>query len=276
MIVEHIVLLVVVGAVAGFIAGLVGIGGGVFWAPALLFYFDAIGVPDTHIAQLTIASSLFCSFVTSGSSAITRHLKGSVKWRIAILTGLASGLAIILMTTFVTTQPWYGRETFQILFSIVLIGVALRMFRGGKDHPDGTGEPNAPVMKLLGVGSAAGSLSSAVGVGGGMILVPMYERIIRLPIHLAMGTSSATIILITLIGMISYAVQGEGGVGATSAVIGYVDFGAAAMLAVPAAFTAGFGVRLSHGIDRTLLRRVFAVIVLIVAIRLVAGVFIGG
>ena len=272
MIIEHVVLLVGVGAVAGFIAGLVGIGGGVFWAPALLFYFDAIGVPDTHIAQLTIASSLFCSFVTSGSSAITRHIKGSVHWRIAIFTGLSSSVAILLMTIFVTTQPWYGRETFQILFSIVLVVVALRMIRGGSDHPDGSEEPIAPVAKLLGMGSAAGSLSSAVGVGGGVILVPMYERLIRLPIHLAMGTSSATIILITLIGVLSYAIQGEGGVGATDAVVGYVDFGAAAMLAVPAAFTAGYGVRLSHGINRTLLRRVFAVIVLIVAVRLIVGV----
>lgn len=275
MIAEHIVLLAAVGAVAGFVAGLVGIGGGVFWAPALLFWFDAVGVPDTHIAQLTIASSLLCSFVTSGSSAVTRHFKGSVHWRIAIITGLASGVAILLMTTFVTTQPWYGRETFQVLFSIVLVVVALRMMRERDDHPDGTEEPQAPVLKVLGVGSAAGTLSSAVGVGGGMILVPMYERLIRLPIHRAMGTSSATIILITLIGVASYAYRGPDAVGATNMSIGFVDFGAAAMLAIPAAITAAFGVRLSHRIDQKLLRRLFAVLVLLVAIRLVYGVVSG-
>lgn len=272
MIVEHIVLLGVVGAVAGFLAGLVGIGGGVFWAPALLFWFDAVGVPDAHIAQMTIASSLLCSFVTSSASALTRHLKGSVKWRIALLTGLSSGVAILLMTTLVTTKPWYSREMFQVLFSVVLVVVALRMLRGGSNHPDGTEEPDAPMLKVVGVGTAAGTLSSAVGVGGGVILVPMYERLVRLPIHLAMGTSSATIILITFIGVTSYALQGGGVAGATSASLGFVDFGAAAILSIPAAITAGFGVRFSHAINRTLLRRVFAVVVLLVAIRLVIGV----
>ncbi|NNF04749.1 MAG: TSUP family transporter, partial [Rhodothermales bacterium] len=168
--------------------------------------------------------------------------------------------------------PWYGRETFQVLFSIVLFGIALRMLRGGDDHPDGSEKPHTPPLKLLGVGTAAGSLSSGVGVGGGVVLVPMYERLIRLPIRTAMGTSSATIILITLFGVLSYALKGEGVVGATSAVVGFVDFGAAALLAVPAAITAGYGVRLSHGINRTLLRRVFAVLVLLVALRLVFGV----
>lgn len=275
MIIEYIVLLGVVGAVAGFVAGLVGIGGGVFWAPALLFWFDAVGVPDAHIAQMTIASSLFCSFVSSSASAATRQLKGSVDWRIALYTGLSSGVAILLMTTLITTQPWYGREMFQVLFSLVFIVVALRMLRGGSNHPDGTEEPDAPVVKLIGVGTAAGTLSSAVGVGGGVILVPMYERLIRLPIHRAMGTSSATIILITFIGVASYALQGEDAVGATSVSVGYVDFGAAAILAIPAAITAGFGVRSSHAINRKLMRRVFAVIVLLVAIRLIAGVVIG-
>lgn len=261
----HVLLLLGAGLAAGFVGGLIGVGGGIIFAPVLFFYFQGIGVPAAALAPLTIGSSLCCTLVVALASAWFQHRKGAVRPRVAVMVGLSSAGAVWAMTHFVTTQPWYDARVFQIVFSGVLLVIVARMLTAGRPE-DGAG-PERPVGApvLAGIGTAAGAVASAVGVGGGVVLVPAYAHLLRLPMRVAVGTSSATIVLISLVGVATYALAGTA---PTSTALGYVDVGRALLLSVPAVATARLGVATAHRIDTRALRLSFAVLAVLVAVRL--------
>ncbi len=259
-------LLLGAGLAAGFVGGLIGVGGGIIFAPVLFFYFQGIGVPPEALAPLTIGSSLFCTFIVALASAWFQHRKGAVRPRVAVGVGLSSAGAVYLMTRYVTTQPWYDGDAFQLVFSVVLIGIVVRMLTGRAPARAAAGaEPALHGPALVGIGTAAGAVASAVGVGGGVVLVPAYAGLLRMPFQAAVGTSSATIVLISLVGVTTYALMGEA---VTPSALGYVDVGRALLLAVPAVFSARLGVSTAHRINTRALRMSFAVLALIVAVRL--------
>lgn len=267
-------LLIVAGLVGGFAAGLIGIGGGVVFAPVLLVYFRSVGVADELVTPLAIGTSLLCTIITSAVSARRHYRKDAVRLGLAATAGVASAAAVVLTTAFVTTQTWYNQQVFGISFSLVLLIVALRMLTEGsgkvKSADDGRRASASRFAALAATGSVAGVVSAAVGVGGGVVLVPAYNRVLRLPIHVSIGTSSATIILIALFGVISYILSGYGE-HATDFSIGFVDPLHAAILSVPAAVSARFGVWTAHRINRRRLRQGFAVFAIAVAIRIIVG-----
>jgi len=270
-------LLIGAGLAGGFVGGLVGVGGGIIFAPVLFFYYQGLGVAPDVLTPLTIGSSLFCTLLVALSSAWFQLRKEAVEKTVALQVGLASAVAVYLMTRFVTTQPWYDATVFQVVFSLVLFVVIVRMVSGKKEQAAAvqTAEDEAPVYRwpvLVGTGTAAGAVASAVGVGGGIVMVPAYAQGLHLPMHRAVGTSSATIVLISLAGVFSYAWAGLGAA-VPSTALGYVDVGQALLLGLPAVVTARVGVWVAHRIDTRALRLSFAFLALLVAVRLLWRAF---
>lgn len=268
----QLVLLISAGLGAGFIGGLVGVGGGLIFAPVLFFYFQSLGIAPEVLTPLTLGSSLFCTLVVSLVSSWYHYKKGTVRVRIAVSAGLTSAAAIFGMTRFVTTQPWYDATTFQVVFSVLLVVVAVRMFigRGSLRPPGDVSSVQWPVLAATGTG--AGIVAAAAGVGGGTVLVPAYSNLLRLPIKDAVGTSSTTIIFIAAIAVVTYSILGLGKPVPAGA-LGYVDILHSTFLAVPAVFSARFGVWVAHRVHTLWLRRSFAVLALFVALRMLWGVF---
>jgi uncharacterized membrane protein YfcA len=284
MIIQDIFILLVAGSAGGFVGGLVGVGGGVIFAPVLLFYYQGIGVPHDAVAPLTIGTSLMCTFVVALFSARTQLGKRAVELKVAAYVGLASAVAALVMTRFVTTRPWFNADVFQLLFGGLLVFVSVQMGFGlgrrrgvsgpdadqGAEAVDPTGQrirmrPGA--IRLSATGLVAGTVATAAGVGGGIVLVPAYRKLFRFPIHRAVGTSSATIVLIAAAGVLSYMATGRGGEVSPYAV-GYVDFGRAFLLSIPAALMAPIGVRTAHRMDQKRLNRLFALLAILVALRM--------
>lgn len=259
------------GAAAGFVAGLVGVGGGIIFTPVLLVYLQQTGVAPALVPKLTIGSSLVCTLLAALASARHQRRQGAVAPSVAGWVGASSAVAVVLMTSLVTTQPWYDATRFQAVFASLLLIVAVRMALAPDPAADAApssagASVRARWQPLFGIGSAAGAVATAAGVGGGIVLVPAYHRLLRLPIHRAVGTSSATIVLISAAGIVSYAVLGEGAdVPATA--IGYVD-ARALLLALPALGTARLGVRTAHRLPTRPLRLLFAALAAFVALRM--------
>lgn len=271
----QLLMLLGAGLAAGFVAGLVGVGGGIVFTPVLLVYFQQIGVAPVLVPKLTIGTSLVCTCLAALASTRHQIRRGAVARRTARWVGTSSALAVALMTLLVTTRPWYDATVFQAVFALLLLVVALRMLRESSPAPPVEKEAaSSEAMSwrrpaLFGIGSAAGVVATAAGVGGGIVLVPAYNRILQMPIHRAVGTSSATIVLISLAGIVSYAVLGWGAdVPATA--LGYVD-ARALLLAVPALFTARLGVWAAHRLPTRPLRLLFAALAAFVALRLLYG-----
>jgi hypothetical protein len=259
---------------AGGLAGLVGVGGGIIFTPVLFVAYGWLGVPAGVRTPLTVGTGLFCTGVAAGASA-TRHLRaGAVDVRMALGVGVASAGAVGLVSGLVVTQPWYDNTVFQALFAAVLLVVVARMGTGPTGAPDESDEaPGAGWAAWVGTGTAAGAVAAAVGVGGGVVLVPAYSRGVRLPFHRAVGTSSATILVISVLSVLAYAAIGAGCPGRPPGALGYVDLGTGLLLAGPAVLGARGGAALAHRIDTRWLRWSFAALGLVVAGRLLVGAF---
>lgn len=263
----QLLLLIGAGLGAGFIGGLVGVGGGIIFAPVLFFYFESIGIAPEILTPLTLGSSLLCTLVVATVSSWYQVQKQAVRFRIATTVGLASAVAIFLMTRFVTTQLWYDAAIFQVVFSSLLIIVSMRMLMRKSVEEQDEQKERSSWRILAGAGTGAGAVAAAAGVGGGIVLVPAYANILRLPMKDAVGTSSTTIIFIASFAVINYAVLGWSEPVPNGA-LGYVSFLHASMLAVPAVFAARLGVWVAHRINTLWLRRIFALLALFVALRL--------
>ncbi len=273
--ISDVLILLGSGALGGFIAGLVGVGGGIIFAPVLFYYFQAAGVPEEVIAPLTVGTSLFCTTIASAISAWQHHRKGVVDWPIALRVGLLSSVVLFLIILLVTTRPWYDQRAFQLVFGTLLLAVSVRMALGARsEDPAGAGDSPSERKRtfpiLAGIGSVAGGIAGSAGVGGGVILVPSYHQILRKPMPAAIGTSSATIILISGLGVVIYALSGFS-LTTGNFVFGFVDVGRGLLLALPTLLTAWLGALAAHRVNRRFLQTSFALFAGLVALRMLIG-----
>jgi uncharacterized membrane protein YfcA len=270
----HALILAAAGVSGGFVAGLVGVGGGIIFAPVLFFFFQSTGVPDLVVAPLTIGTSLFCTTVASSVSAWQHSRKSAVMWPVAVRVGLLSFVVLFLVVRFVTTEPWFDKRAFEVVFATVLLVVSTRMGllradrTAGDSAAEGGNRSASPIL-LASIGSAAGAIAASAGVGGGVILVPSYHQFLRMKMTKAVGTSSGTIILISGLGVLTYGLS-PADVSAFLT-IGHVDLLHGLILAVPAMLTSSLGAMAAHRIDRVVLRRAFAFFAAIVALKMLFG-----
>ncbi len=249
-------------------AGLVGVGGGVIFGPVLFFTFQAAGIEDPVLTPLTLGTSLLCTFAASASGTVAQREAGAIDTRTALVAGAFAAVAVVLIGRFVSTQPWYDKQAFQLILGAVLIVVVVRMLTK-PDRPDtlSTADARRGLGGLAATGGAAGVIASLAGVGGGVVLVPAFSGLVRLPLKVAAGTSTAAITLITAVGVATYAVLGWGEPVPAGA-LGYVDWRGAAALALPAVVTARLGVSTAHRIDVRYVRYSFAAFAAVVAVRM--------
>jgi uncharacterized membrane protein YfcA len=261
----EIALLLVAGLAGGFLAGLLGVGGGIVFAPVLLAYFGWTGVPQAAIVPLTTGTSLLCTWLSAAASAFFQSRRESVDWPTALVTGVFSVASVWLVKEYVTTQSWYTPDVFAHVFAVVLLIVVVRMVTGSDDESEGR-----PVQRawLPPIGLGGGALSAAIGIGGGIVLVPAYNRLARLPLRLALGTSSATILITAGAGVLAYALTVPEVAGVPQGTFGAVALGHALALGVPAVFAAKAGVRLGQRAETRYLRWAFAALAAFVALRL--------
>lgn len=267
----HAVVLVAAGLGTGLLVGLVGVGGGIIFAPILLYYFQSVGAAPDVVSTATVATSLFCVVFAATSSAWHQHRRGSADIRTALWTGTASAVGVWFAATFITTQPWFNTRAFQIVFSAILIVAIVRMLRPSqvaRANPGDEGSANVPIAAMAGVGLVSGGLSAVAGVGGGTVLVPAYHNLFRFPIRLATGTSSATIVLTSVFGVATYVASGWGVMLPSPLSLGYVDVASGLMLAVPAFLTSRAGVVMAHRVKRRTLALAFSAVASIVVIKL--------
>lgn len=249
------------GAVAGVLAGMLGIGGGLVIVPMLVFAFGWQHFPDPVIMHLALGTSMASIVFTSVSSFWAHHQRGAVHWLVVrrivmgILVGtfLGSCLAARMSTGFL--------KGFFVLF---LYYVGTQMVLNRKPKP-GRQIPGLPGM--FGVGSVIGAFSSLVGIGGGTLSVP-FMIWCNLPMHTAIGTSAAIGFPIAIAGTIGYIYNGMHVAGLPQYSWGFVSLPALAGLVVASVMTAPLGVRLAHSLPVERLKRVFALVLFVVATRM--------
>ncbi len=245
--------LALLGLCTGFLAGLLGLGGGMLMVPFLTIILAARGFPEAHVVKVAVATSLATICFTSLSSVRAHHRRGAVLWPVA--RALAPG---ILVGSFLGSQVAAAlpSKLLGLLFAAFVAFSATQMFLNRKPKPSRTLPPPAG---LFGVGGGIGALSALVGAGGAFVSVPFMSWC-NIPIHNAVATSSALGFPIALAGTIGYLVAGWNLPQTPPGAVGYLYWPALLVLSIASISTAPLGARVAHSMDIAPLKRAFAVV----------------
>ena len=248
-----IVELALLGLCTGFLAGLLGIGGGMLMVPFVTFILGAKGFPADSIVKMAVATSLATICFTSIASVRAHHKRGAVLWPVVarlvpgILLGSALGAQVAVALP---------GKVLSILFALFVAFSATQMLLGRKPRPNRT-LPGTPGM--LAAGGAIGTVSALVGAGGAFISVPFMQWC-NVSIHNAVATSAALGFPIALAGTLSYAWAGRDLPQMPPGSFGYLYLPGLLVISLASMSTAPLGARTAHRMDIRPLKRVFALV----------------
>jgi uncharacterized membrane protein YfcA len=255
-----------IGATVGFLAGLLGIGGGMVMVPMLFFVFSAKGFPVEHMMHLSLATSMATIVFTSLSSVRAHHRHGAVDWAVAkaMAPGIVAGaLAATLVAGYVPTRP------LAIFFTGFMFYAATQMFVEVKPTPSRQ-LPGA--AGLFGAGAVIGGFSSVLAAGGAFLTIPFLAWC-NVPLKRAIGTAAANGFPIAVAGTLGYVLNGLRVQGLPEFSLGYVYLPALAIVVAASMPTAPLGARLAHRLPVRRLRIVFALMLFALALRMLANLW---
>ncbi len=255
-----------VGAIAGVLAGLLGIGGGLVIVPMLVFGLTWQKVSNDLIMHLALGTSMASIMFTAVSSFWAHHKRGAVHWD--IVRRITPG---ILLGTFLGSCVASRMSTNYLkgFFVVFLYYVAAQMLTNTKPKPS-RGLPGW--MGMFGTGNVIGAVSSLVGIGGGTLSVP-FMLWCNIAVHEAIGTSAAIGFPIAIAGTAGYLFNGIRASGLPEYSLGYIYLPALAGIVCASVLTAPVGVRLAHSLPVMKLKRLFAILLIIVATRMLTSMF---
>lgn len=243
--------LAALGLATGFLAGLLGIGGGMVLVPFLTYILSAQGVGTELAVKMAIATSMATILFTSIASVRAHHRRGAVWW--APVARLAPGIVVGSIASSMGVFAVMKGDVLAVFFGVFVVVSAVQMLADRKPKP--ARELPGPVGQA-GAGGFIGFLSGLVGAGGGFISVP-YMTWCNVPIHNAIATSAALGFPIALVNVVGYILSGRQVDGLPEASLGYVWLPALAVVALGTVFTAPLGARAAHALPVPRLKRIF-------------------
>ncbi len=251
--------LLVLGVGTGFLAGLLGIGGGMIMVPFLTYIMSTRGASPDLAVKMAIATSMATIIFTSISSVRAHHKRGAVRWD--IVKGLAPGIVIGGLIASLGLFALLKGSWLAIFFGLFVSFSATQMFLDKKPAP--TRQIPGTAGQLAG-GGVIGFLSGLVGAGGGFISVP-FMTWCNVAIHNAVATSAALGFPIAVVNAIGYAISGQGVSGLPQGSLGYIWLPALGLIAITSVFMAPVGAKAAHAMDVKKLKRVFAAVLYVLA-----------
>lgn len=256
-------LLLATGVMAGVLAGLLGVGGGIVIVPMLYHLFSGFGIETSLAMPLAVGTSLSTIVLTSIVSARKHYAKGGVDlqlvktWALPVLLGVMVGsLAPAVI----------DGQSVKRVFGVMLVLVSLHILASSRwqlrlfDHL-----PQRPVQYLLAI--LVGGLSALLGIGGGTLMVPLLT-LFAFPIHRAVSTASVFGLIISLPATLVYVINGWGLPDLPPFTTGYVNWVAFAILVPMTMWFAPFGVKLAYRLNVVQLKRAFAVFLFLVGMKM--------
>lgn len=255
------------GLIAGVLAGLLGVGGGIVIVPVLFYVFTAMQVDPSVIMHLAVGTSLATIIPTSIRSVLSHRAKGAVDpdllrgWAVPMLIGVlfGTGIASVVSSAALT-----------LVFASVALVVAVHMALGRVERTIADDLPKGATGAS--VAGGIGAFSAMMGIGGGTLGVPILT-LFNYPIHRAVGTAAGFGLIISVPGTIGFVLAGWGDPARPEGLwaVGYVSLLAFVLIVPATVFATPYGVKLAHILSRTALRRAFAVFLGLTALRMFAS-----
>lgn len=259
-----ILLFVLTGIAGGFIAGLLGVGGGILFVPCLFYGFVWMGLDPDVAFMVAVGTSLAVIVVTSFSSSLGHAIHGSL-----------TGGQILSMAILAVPASFVGAGIAKVVggyflkrfFGLFLLAAAYRFFRP-KSRDDVDPDRIVPIPDLMVVGGISGLMSSLLGIGGGIITVSLLHLVLRVPIHRAVANSSGLIVFSSVAGTLAWIYSGWGEEGLPAYSFGYVNLVAWAILSFSTVLFAQVGALAAARTSPEGLKKPFAIALVVVGLKM--------
>jgi len=261
--------LLLLGCVVGFIAGLLGVGGGGIMVPVLASLFLAYGMGSEKVMHFALGTSMASIIVTSFSSVRAHQSKNGVMWKVVqyMAPGMLCGAFFVTFVVSILKSMYLA-----IFFSFFMAYVAIQLFLNLKPKSDRTLPGKAC---LFTAGAGIGGISSLVSIGGGSLTVP-YLSWHNVKMTSAIGTSAALGVPISLAGTAGYIINGWGNASRDGMTFGYIYVPAVLLISSVSFFTAPLGAKLAHKLSVPKLKKIFGLVLFALSIKMLISVVNGG
>lgn len=257
--------LITTGVVAGVLAGLLGVGGGIVIVPVLYHLFTLLGIDESVRMHVAVGTSLATIIPTSIMSARAHRKRGSLDRK---LLGALIPAVVIGVVVGSVLSGYLSGKVLTSIFAVMALLVAINMAFKRDGFALGDGLPGTVGTSLI--GGVIGGISTLMGIGGGTLSVPVLSAF-RTPMHTAVGTGAALGIIISIPGTIGFLINGFDVPLRPPATIGYVNLLGWALIVPATMLTSSWGAALAHSIDARRLRQVFAAFLALTSLRMFYG-----
>jgi len=266
----HIAILLAIGAGAGFASGLLGIGGGSIMVPVSYWLILAMRVSPDIAIRIAFGTSLLVILPTAISGSWGHNRKKAVRWKTALILGSCALVGALVGATLATHLPG---EILETGFGGLVLAIALWMSLGLLPRLRRENRELREDFALVAAcGFPIGMVTGLTGLGGGVLIVPVLVLALDFPMHIAVGTSVASIILASLGGIVGYIVNGLGVPGLLPHSLGYINLPICLCLAATSIPLAQLGARAAHALPAKPLRYIFIAFMVYAGLKMI-GVF---
>ena len=266
----HWLTFMMIGSVAGLLAGLLGLGGGIIIVPALLATFTTFAIVPTNILiPMAVGTSLATIVVTLLASLQAHVRRGAVRWDLVkqLLPGLLFGVIFGVLLARVLPALWL-----RMGFSVFLLFVAYKLLRQSASVTPIARQSSKPVFFVM--TSLIGLLAGVLGMGGGVLLTPFLLRL-QINLREATGTTVACGVFMAIFATLLFVNSGHGALPLTPWSTGFVYWPAFLGIASTSVFCAPLGAALAYRLPTAVLKRIFALFLLLVAADMAAPIVMG-
>ncbi|MBN1883837.1 MAG: sulfite exporter TauE/SafE family protein [Deltaproteobacteria bacterium] len=263
----HIIVLLLTGVVVGIVSGMLGVGGCFIMVPVQFWVLTSVGVDPTIAIRVAFGTNLLVVLPTALSGAYRHNKKNSVLWKQAITLGVLGGSAGFVGAFVASHLP--GNVLKIIFGSAILLG-SLRMITAKPMRAEG--EINKNIVNYIVWGLILGFITGLIGIGGGVLIIPIMILFLNFNMLEAVGTSTGMMIFTAIGGALGYMLMGLGESGLPGYSIGYVNLLQWILLAGTSIPMAQVGARIAHKINQKTLKWIFIVVMVYMGLKMI-GVF---
>ena len=258
---SFILLCLLVGAVAGFFAGLFGIGGGLMIVPVLVYLLPMVGVPEPLLMSTALGTSFATIVITGFSSAQRHHKLGNIVWSAVKILAPSIMVSVFICGFFIGKLD---RDISSKLFACLVVYLAVKMVLSIKPKTNKTVKPLTTQSSIIG-GILIGMASSAAGIGGGGFIVPFLNSR-GIDMKKAIGSSAFCGMLLGTSGMFSFMLSGWGNAAMPEYSLGYIYFPAVFCITATSFFTSKLGATATSKLPVPTLKKGFALLLITIAV----------
>lgn len=262
---SELLILFIIGLLGGFLAGLLGIGGGALYVLILPYLLLDMGFPKDEIVQYTVANSLFGTMFAALAGNLTLLKRNEFYWKEVLIIGGFGTICSILILRFVVNTEFYQRDQFNLIVIILMIYIAIITIIQSKKPIGGAYEKRASNALLGGIGLCAGAVSALSGLGGGTTIIPVLNSGLKVSMHKAKAISLGVIFITSLSLSVSSLLEAPMNDYANQNT-GYIVWPLAIAVSIGVVIGSPFGVIVARRLSNRVISYIFVFFVLVVIV----------